>query len=316
LNTRNTGSKHYFIYQLIFFFLVLFLVQAIAACSTNPQGSSPPATQVASSTQPAQASATQPAQTPGDPSPTATTTPPSLVGPTNFLLATPLNFSSVNGATMDDSGAVTPLDTNTVETEVTGELERLLFVVDSSDNVKVYSPGVAPVAAQLKFNTDGSTAIFYTQTVDSEAGTIAITFAGVLLKDQIRVDYQQQYTPSMLINALASDVEVSFTTHVKWVAANQIPAAPSNGTYHITSQGGIALSWSAGQNAVSYNVYRLISDQDEEFQLLATVRGTSYIDNSKDAIQNINSIKGITYAIFSVGPTGVENPGGIVISIS
>jgi hypothetical protein len=189
-------------------------------------------------------------------------------------------------------------------------------VVDSSDNVKVYSPGVTPVAAQIQFNTDGSTAIYYTQTVDSEAGTVSITFNGVLLKDQISATYQQQYTPSMLINALESEVAVTFTTHVRWVAADQIPAAPGNGTYQLTSKGGVALSWSVGQNAVAYDVYRLISDQDQQFQLLATVRGTSYIDNSQKAIQNISSIKGITYAIFSIGPTGVENPGGIVISIS
>ncbi len=217
---------------------------------------------------------------------------------------------------MDNNGAITPLDANTIKTQITSELKRLLFVVDSGDGVKVYSPGTSPITAQITQNADGSTAISYQQTVDSEAGSVVITFDGVLLKDHITVTYHQQYSPSILINANASDVLVTLTAAVRWVAANQIPAAPGNGSYQLTSNGGIALSWSAGQNAAAYDVYRLISDRDQQFQLLATVKGTAYTDNSAAAIQYVNSPKGITYAIFSVGPTSVENPGGMVIVVS
>jgi hypothetical protein len=238
-----------------------------------------------------------------------------LHGPTNFLLNVPFAFSSVNGVTTDDSGTTTPLNATNIKTEVTQELRHLLFVVDSNDNIKVYSQGSSPVSAQLTFNADGSANISYTQTANSEAGSVTILFSAALSTKQIGVDYEQQYTPSIVINAQASDIQVAFTAPVKWVAPNEIPAAPSNGASQTTSQGGIALSWSAGQNAVAYDVYRLISDQNQQFQLLATVKGTSYSDNSSDTIKNIHATKGTTYAIFSVGPTGVENPGGIIISV-
>lgn len=221
----------------------------------------------------------------------------------------------MNGATTDDNGDVIPLDAQKVKDEVTGELKRMLFVVDSSDNVEVYSPGVSPLKAQVTFNNDGTTAIDYTQTVDSEAGTISITFVGTLHNNQMTVEYQQQYTPSMMINANASGVDVTFSTDVRWVPANQIPAAPTNGAYQIKSDGSIAIKWSTSQNAVAYDVYRLISDQDQQFQFLATVHNTPYVDDSPQAKQNVQSAKGITYAVFSVGSTGVENPGGLVIPI-
>jgi hypothetical protein len=295
--------------------IALLLVLLLAGCGGAAQNAAQTSAQASPSPQPTQAAATQPASTAQASTPAPASQSSTLQGPTNFLLTTPFNFSSVNGATMDDNGAATPLAASMVKTEITGEMKRLLFVVDSDNNLKVYSPGESPVAAHLTSQSDGSTSIAYTQTLDSDAGTINIIFSGSLNNGQIAVNYEQQYTPSMLINAQASDVYVSFTTQVKWVAPNQIPAAPSNGQSQPTSSGGVALSWSAGQNAVAYDVYRLISDQDQEFQLLATVKGTSYIDNSQETKQNMNDLKGITYVIFSVGPTGVENPGGIVISV-
>lgn len=295
--------------------IALLLVLLLTGCGSAAQNAAQTSAQASPSPQPTQAVATQPASTPQASTPAPASQSSALQGPTNFLLTTPFNFSSANGATMDDSGATTPLAASMVKTEITGEMKRLLFVVDSGNNLKVYSPGASPVAAHLTFQPDGSTSITYTQTLDSDAGTIDIIFSGSLNNGQIAVNYEQQYTPSMLINAQASDVAVSFTTQVKWVAPNQIPTAPTNGQSQPTSSGGVALSWSAGKNAVAYDVYRLISDQDQEFQLLATVKDTSYTDNSQETKQNLNDTKGITYAIFSVGPTGVENPGGIVISV-
>lgn len=291
------------------------LVQLLAGCGNTPRSSAPSSAATSSSPQVRQTLPAQPSAAAQATSSTPAAQSSGLQGPTNFLLATPFHFSSVNGATVDDNGATTPLNANTIRTEITGEMQRLLFVVDSDDNLRVYSPGSAPVAARLTSQSDGSASITYTQTLDSDAGTITIVFSGVLNKGQIAVDYEQQYAPSMLINATPSDVVVAFTTQVKWVAPNQIPAAPSHGQFQMTASGGIALSWLDGQNATAYNVYRQISDQDQQFHLLATVKGTSYTDDSQEAKQHLNDTKGITYAIFSVGPTGVENPGGIIISV-
>lgn len=319
---QQADKKRHFLLFLVLPCMVLLLAQGLAGCGTTSQAATPSGTPTAIASQTVQTPGAQvtntvpPAATRQPTTPTAQPTSSSLVlhGPTNFLLKTPFAFTTVHGLTTDDSGATTPLNATTVKSQVTEELRHLLFVVDSSDNIKVYSQGTSPVSAQLGFNPDGSASVSYTQTADSEAGSITILFSGVLSSKQMVVRYEQQYTPSMLINAQSSDVEVAFTAPVQWVAPDEIPAAPSNGAYQVTSQGGVALSWSAGQNAVAYDIYRLISDQNQQFQLLATVKGTSYTDNSSTTIKNLHSTKGITYAIFSVGSTGVENPGGIVIS--
>jgi hypothetical protein len=305
-------------------FISLLLAQVLVGCGQTSQTPASAATtaptaadqttQPTSSPQadssPAPAS-TQNASTPAD----QTTPPTTLSGPTNFLLNLPFAFSEVHGVTSDDSGATTPLDAKAIKNDVTQELHHMLFVVSSNNSIKAYSQGASPVTVQMGYNANGSVSLSYTRTVDSEAGTVTILFVGTVSGNQIAVQYEQQYTPSMLINAQASDIVVAFTAPMRQVATSEIPTAPSNGTYQMTSQGGVALAWSAGQNAASYDVYRLISDQNQQFQLLTTIKGTSYTDNSAATIQHIHATKGITYAIFSVGPTGVENPGGIIVSV-
>ena len=324
--TQQTGNRRCPLLFVVLLFIALLLAQALVGCGSvsQAQAGAEPGTPPVSSHQATQTPGLQVTQKPttvptqgpsAQTTPQPTISPAGLHGPTNFLLNTPFHFSSANGVTTDTSGATTPLDATNIKSEITQELQHVLFVIDSSDNVKVYSRGESPVAAQVSSNPDGSTALNYTQTANSDAGTVSILFSGVLSNKQITINYEQQYTPSALINAQASDVVVTFTAPVQWVAPKEIPAAPSNGTYQTTKQGGVALAWSTGQNAAAYNVYRQISDQNQQFQLLATVKGSSYIDNSTAAIQNIHATKGITYAIFSVGPTGVENPGGMVISL-
>jgi hypothetical protein len=234
--------------------------------------------------------------------------------PGNFVLVLPLQFTLARGVVISDSD-VTPLDDGTIRAEITEELRHLLFVIDSNSNMKVYSPGVSPVSAHLGRAANGGVQITYSQNVDSQAGTVSITFEGTLLKEQFTVHYEQYYNPSAFINANASDVVVTFNARIRWIAASEIPAAPRNGSYHFGADGAIVLTWQTGQHAVAYEVYRQISDVDQQFQLLATVKGTSYTDSSSLARQNLHSMKGITYAIFSVGPTGVENPGAIVVAI-
>nr|BBH95427.1 hypothetical protein KTA_36260 [Thermogemmatispora argillosa] len=234
--------------------------------------------------------------------------------PGNFVLVLPLQFTLARGVVISDSD-VTPLDEQTIRNEITEELRHLLFVIDSNSTMKVYSPGVPPVSAHLGVAANGGVQITYSQNIDSQAGTVSITFEGTLLKEQLTVHYEQYYNPSALINANASDVVVTFSTRIRWIAPGEIPAAPRNGSYHFDANGAIILTWQSGQHAVAYEVYRQISDLDQQFHLLATVKGTSYTDSSSLAHQNLHSMKGITYAIFSVGPTGVENPGAIVIAI-
>jgi len=231
-------------------------------------------------------------------------------------MITPLSFSSANGVTMDSQGQTTALNIGTIKADVSNEVKHLLFVVSKDNKVIVYAPGAdGPIEAKVAQRADGSTAIDYNQTADSEAGTITIVFDAALLNDKIVVRYEQLYEPSIVANADKSDVTVAFTTKVKWVTTDQIPTAPGNGKFAFTG-GGIILSWTAGQNATAYNVYRLIADVDQQFKQVATVKTTSYTDTSAVTMDNIHSNKGVRYAIFAVGSTGVENPGAMVIPIT
>ncbi len=300
--TRNTGipdRNRHILYGFALFLTAIFFLQTLVGCAD----SSSPAKQATSQGQHAQSY--------GPVAPTPTLAPSALHGPTNFQLRTPLNFSAVNGTSTDDSGNSTPIDAQTIKTGATTELQGLLFEVNKDNTVNVYLPGdSSPIKAQVTQRPDGSTAINYTQQITS----ITINFAAALYKDQIIANYEQQYTPLITENANATDVVVSFTTHVRWILAKQIPTAPDNGQYQITKNGAVDLSWDPGQNAVAYNVYRIFPDQDQQFQLLGTVKNTTYNDKSAQIPQKLSTM-GIAYAIFSVGPTGIENPVDAVISI-
>jgi hypothetical protein len=246
--------------------------------------------------------------------PTPTLQPTQLHGPTNFLLSNPLNFSSASGTATDNSGSTTQLDAKTIEAGIANEFKHILFVASSSNIVKVYVPGApAATSTEVTQRPDGSTAIDYSQ----QEGSVTTSFGSALYKDQIIVQYEQQYSGQATSDdpfaSTGSDVTVQFTTVVKWVTPQEIPTSPENGKFQLASNGGVELSWSAGQNVTGYDVYRLIPGADQQYQLLTTVQGTSYSDTSSDAVTNVKTATGIAYAIFSVGATGVENPSDIVI---
>lgn len=294
--------------------IALSCLLVTAACGTAPGQVNTTATQKASGAAPGAAASTASASVDATVPPAPAWDSADLHVPGNFVLVLPLQFTLARGVIISDSN-VTPLDEQTVRNEITEELRHLLFVVDSNSTMKVYSPGVSPVSAHLGVAANGGVQITYSQSVDSQAGTVSIAFEGTLLKEQLTVHYEQYYNPSAFINANASDVVVTFVTRIRWITPTEIPAAPRNGSYHLDPNGAIVLTWQVGQHAVTYEVYRQISDVDQQFHLLATVKGTSYTDSSALARQNLHSMKGIAYAIFSVGPTGVENPGAIVVTI-
>lgn len=307
---RNRGNTSHVFRVFVLLLAASFLLTLAAGCDTASPTLALPQTPAATFSQQGQING------PLLPTPTPTLQPLTLHGPANFLLRTPLDFSNVSGSATDGNGTTTQLDAKTIKDGINEEFKHLLFMVDSNDSVKVYNPGATtPTTVQITQNNDGSTAIAYTQTTNSEAGSFAITFDGVLSKNRISALYEQRYAPLLISSVSASDVTVAFTAPVRWVAADEIPAAPVSGTYRITSSGGIALSWGAGQRAVAYDVYRLIPARDQQFQLLGTVKDPAYNDNSPEAVQNAHATPAIAYAIFSVGPTGIENPANLVISL-
>jgi hypothetical protein len=243
--------------------------------------------------------------------------PPVLHGATNFLLRTPLAFSRISGSSTDGNGKTTQLDARSIQSGINDEFAHLLFMVDETNTVRVYPPGTTtPTIAQVTQHTDGSAELTYTQTSNSEAGSFTLFFDGLLSRDSLSALYEQRFSPLLISSTAASDVTVTFTAPVRWVQSDEIPAAPAGGTYHLTDSGGIALSWESGQGAAAYAVYRLISARDQQFRPLTTVKSLAYTDSSPQAIQQAHARPGIAYAIFSLGPTGVENPGDLIISVS
>jgi hypothetical protein len=242
---------------------------------------------------------------------------PPPTGPTDFVLNNQLNFSRATGTGMVN-GTTRQLDASTVENGVIETFKHTLFVRDASDNISVYPDGAtSPVAAQVSRNGDGSTLIEYT--TSSRTGTTH--FRGVLAASQMMATYEADFMGGTTVNHQSftggTDSSSAFSTLVHWVSPDQIPASPRNGHYQLTSNGGVALAWTAGSGRTpKYNIYRMILAVDHGFVYLAQTNTNSYTDNSQAAIANARSITGIAYAIYAVGPAGVENPGDVVISVS
>lgn len=304
MSLRTSGQARS-LWRIAAIVLAATLLSLIAGCGSSPQPravSRPP-------------TATPLRQTPSLALPQLR--PPVLHGATNFLLRTPLAFSRISGSSTDGNGTTTQIDTSSIQTGVNDEFVHQLFMVDDTNTVRVYPPGTTtPTVAQVTQHTDGSAELTYTQTSNSEAGSFSLFFDGLLTKDSLNALYEQRFSPLLISSAPASDVTVTFTAPVRWISSDEIPAAPASGVYHLTGNGSIALSWEGGQGAVAYDVYRLISTRDQQFRPLVTVKGLAYTDNSSQAIQQAHARPGIAYAIFSVGPTGVENPGDLIISVS
>jgi hypothetical protein len=306
---RNTTSRvlHVLTLSLMVIFLLLLTAGCDTAASTLPPSETPAVT----------APPQGPAEGPFLPTTTPISHPSVLHGPANFLLQTPLSFVNVSGSTTDGNGTTTQLDAKTIESGINDEFKHLLFMIESDNKVKIYEPGATtPTAVQVTQHSNGSTELAYTQSTNSDAGSFSITFDGLLTKNHINAYYEQSFSPLLIAGVSSSDVNVAFSASIRWVSEKEIPGVPLDGTYHFTSSGGIALSWGAAPNAVAYDVYRLIPSQDQQFQFLVTVKDPVYTDNSRLAIQNAHATPGISYAIFAVGSTGIENPIDIVISTS
>lgn len=250
--------------------------------------------------------------------PTPTPLPPtsivSLQGPTNFILNNTLTFSQASGTGMVN-GATTQISSDTVERSVIATFQHTLFVVDSNNNIIVYTDSSpSPVQASTSKNADGSVSIRYTKS--SNAGTT--TFDGTLAGNQMKATYTTDFISGTTVNGQTfsggSTSTSTFTTQVKWVSASQIPSAPTNGRYQLTSNGGVSLTWSG--NAPGYNIYRFVLTDSRGFQFLAKTSSNSYLDESQTTINNAQTITGISYDIYAVGPTGIENPSGITLSVS
>ena len=239
-------------------------------------------------------------------------------GTTYFLLNNTLNFSNTSGTGIYND-STTDLDASTIQNSVINTFQHTLFTMDSSGNVTVSSSGFdSPVTAQVSQNSDGSNNIVYSFSTQA----LTESFNGTLSGDQMTATYEQQTIGGATVNNQeylgGTNITASFTTTVNWVTADQIPAAPTNGQYQLSSDGGVILSWTASTsgNVSGYNVYRMVVGVDKEPQLQGTTTDASYTDESSLAIQNAQSLTGIIYTVYAVGPTGIENPTDVALYVA
>lgn len=244
-----------------------------------------------------------------------------------FILNNTLNFTNASGTgatayqnntTGDGSSASTQLDQQTIKDGVIANLQHTLFAQDGQGNVTVYMPDNASVAAQVSQNSDGSTNIQFTESTS----TITVNFNGTLASDQMTATYSEQTMAGTTVDNQdfmgGVDISASFTTTVNWVTPDQIPSGPSNVQYQLTSDGGVSLAWSPSQssNVASYDIYRYVLGVDAQPQFIANVTTTSYADESPKAIQNAQTIAGISYLVYAVGPSGVESASFTTVNVS
>jgi hypothetical protein len=307
--TRSAQSRRYALRLIALICTTVVFLQILAGCGSPPPNTSASQnTPSASPTGQSYGPVLSPVATPGTPS--------VLHGPSNFVLHTPFKFSQANGQTTPDSGTPTPIDPNTLESQMTQQFQHVLFVVDSSNQVSVYIQGSsAPIKATVTQRTDGSVDIDYSKDDNASTGSTNLGFQATLFDNQIYVQYQQSYSPTITSSGIASSVTIAFSTAVQWVQASEIPTPPLNARFQFASNQTIILAWDAGQHAVAYDVYRMIPSESSEFEFLATVKDTTYTDTSADSWQNAHTSSGVTYGIFAVGPTGVENPNGLAFPI-
>jgi hypothetical protein len=313
---RNVHSRRYAVRLFAWIYLATVMLFLFAGCAASaPQSSTAQKTPTTASSSPT-ASSTQSAVGPVFSPVAPTGTPSVLHGPSNFVLHTPFKFQEADGTTTNADDTPTPIETSVIENEMTQQFQHTLFVVDANDNVDVYNPGSdTPIKATVTQRIDGSVELDYSQSDNQDTGSTQLGFTSSLFDNQIYVQYQQQYSPTITGNGVDSQVEIAFSTTIEWVLSSQIPTAPLHARFQFTPSQTIILAWDPAQHASGYDIYRMIPSEDPEFEFLATVTGTTYTDTSSDAWSNAHTSSGVEYGVFAVGPTGVENPSGLAIPI-
>jgi hypothetical protein len=302
-------------FQIIILPLVVALFGLLfSSCGQSNTTASPPGA-AASPTAVATPTMLSPTPVP-TPTPTANV---ALQGPTNFVLNKTLTFSQAAGNGIVN-GVTTPLSSDVVRRGVISTFQRTLFVVDSNNHISVYTDGsTKPLAAQSSTGADGSSSISYTHTLS----TGSTTFNGTLRGNQMAATYTTDSMSGTTVDGQnfsgGTNTTSTFTTQVQWVSTDQIPAVPVNGHYQLTSDGGVALTWSpgtAGGAVTGYDVYRFVLTDPQGMQFLTKTTSPAYTDESQVARSNAQTITGMAYMIYAVGTSGIENPGCVTIPVA
>jgi hypothetical protein len=259
---------------------------------------------------PSSASPTAPASSPSQPPVGATGSvasrliPPS--GQTSYFVAGQLGFSQAQGVG-SVNGAQTQLTEGAVEQLIASVFRSTLFATTSNGVMTVYSPGWTPVTAALTNNGAGSYSISYSE----QSGNSTSSFFGTLRGSQISGSYQQEGAGGNVVNGqeniAGTNISGAFTAPITWIAADDIPGAPTDLQIR-SGNGAVALTWQAAPGNVDhYAIYRIIGLVNSSQTYLSSTRSTSFTDTTALSLAPSGGDE-IFYYVYAVGPTGVENP--------
>jgi len=214
-------------------------------------------------------------------------------------------------------------DDQIAATEEENAFKHVLFEIDPGGTSYVIDGNLSstPVEASVTSGSDGSLNISYDEQAGGAAST-SIQFNGVLssqgtVNARAIVDQAGGTVASGTEYLGASSGTYYFTGLADKVSPGDLPNPPSGtGQCGWTSDYGIWLTWGApsdGPTPSSYDIYEFVAEVNPPLFYLGQVSATGVTDNSGTTRENDASI--ISYTVYSVGPTGLESPIGLTVTV-
>ncbi|MGH3852294.1 MAG: hypothetical protein ACRDR6_02105 [Pseudonocardiaceae bacterium] len=238
----------------------------------------------------------------------------------SFILNQQLNFTSESG-TGNVNGASLALSQGTIEGNIVDTFKRTLFEDNGGAGLTVYVAGFSPVSAQVNQSGDGTYSISYSLTSNGSS----YFFAGKLTPSGMVAHYEQEGFGGNALSEEGGTVEnfgststsADFSTIPTTVTSDEIPGSPGSGRYQVQADRSVSLAWSpASGNVTGYDIYRLVFGVDHVPELIAHGTGTSFTDNSPQAVAHSGTVTGIFYTVYAVGPTEIESPQDVIILVN
>lgn len=270
-----------------------------SAGSGGPAGSASPAASAAASSAPASSSS------------------PSASDAGQSQQSGPFDFELAQGFT-----SFSP-DDQVAAGEEENAFKHVLFEIDPGGTSYVIDGNLSPtpVEASVTPGSGGSLNIAYDEQAGGAAST-SIQFSGVLSADgtmnaRAIVDQAGGTVAEGTEYMGASTGTYYFTGVADKVSPSDVPNPPEGGGQcGWTSDYGVWLTWGApseGPAPSAYDIYEFVAEVNPPLFYLGRVTAPGVTDNSVTTRGNDASI--ISYTVYSVGPTGLDSPTGVTITV-
>jgi hypothetical protein len=214
-------------------------------------------------------------------------------------------------------------ENQTTMVEEENAFKHVLFEIDPTGTSYVLDGNLSPtpVEATVTPDSDGGLDISYYEQAGGAAST-SIQFKGVLsssgtMNASAIVDQAGGTVAEGTEYLGASSGTYDFTGPADKVSPGDVPYPPSGGGQcGWTSDFGIWLTWGAPSNGPApsaYDIYEFVAEVNPPLFYLGKVTTAGLTDNSGTTRGNDASI--ISYTIYSVGPSGLDSPTGLTITV-